>query len=148
MNISIKDIDIENWEECTKLKVSREQERYLPHSNLKSIAESRFYPNYTLLGIYKDDKIIGFAMHGEEDEDKMAELRRFMIDEKYQGNGYGRKALALVLEDIKKKSKYKTIYLSFHPKNIVTKNLYSSFGFKQFITGFEAEDEIFYKKEI
>jgi len=30
----------------------------------------------------------------------------------------------------------------------VAEKLYSSVGFKQFITGFEAEDEIFYKLEI
>lgn len=46
---------------------------------------------------------------------------------------------------MKETTNYHEIKLSFHPQSIAANKLYSSFGFKQFITGFEAEDEIFYK---
>ena len=127
------------------LKVSKEQEKHLPHSNTTSIAESKFYPNWATLGIYKDDKIIGFAMYGlDEEEIDWVCLIRFMIDEKYQGRGYGKYALELLLNRMKEEINPSKIYLSFHPENTIAKKLYLNLGFKQFITGLESEDEIFY----
>lgn len=149
MNIYFKNIAADNWREAIALKIAKEQEVYLPHSNLISIAESKFYPKWTTLGIYKDEDIIGFSMYGPEDErDKEIWLIRYMIDEKYQGQGYGKYALEKLIEKIKEETKCYRICLSFHPKSKSAEKLYSALGFKQFITGFEAEDEIFYKLEI
>lgn len=148
MNINFKIINKENWREVVDLKISKEQERYLPHSNLISIAESKFYPNWVTLAICNDEKIIGFAMYGPDDDDeKIVWLIRYMIDERYQGNGFGHCALEKLLNEIKNKKQYDTVALSFHPESKVAKKLYTSLGFKQFITGFEAEDEVFYKLE-
>ncbi|WP_291563555.1 MULTISPECIES: GNAT family N-acetyltransferase [unclassified Clostridium] len=149
MNIYFKNITADNWREAIALKISKEQERYLPHSNLISIAESKFYPEWTTLGIYKDEDIIGFSIYGLEDErDKEIWLIRYMIDERYQGQGYGKYTLEKLIEKIKEETKCDRICLSFHPESRVAEKLYSGLGFKQFITGFEAEDEIFYKLEI
>ncbi|GAA0729423.1 hypothetical protein GCM10008905_29370 [Clostridium malenominatum] len=146
MNIYFKNITEENLKECIDLKISKEQEKYLPHTNVASIAESKFYPQWVTLGIYKDDKMIGFAMYGVDDEEADCIcLIRFMIDEQYQGKGYGKRALEFLLNRIKEESKPSKIYLSFHPDSIVAKKLYLSFGFTQFITGFESEDEVFYE---
>ncbi|MEW9097131.1 MAG: GNAT family N-acetyltransferase [Clostridiaceae bacterium] len=146
MNIYFKNITEKNLRECIDLKISKEQEKYLPHSNAASIAESKFNPEWVTSGIYIDDKMIGFAMYGVDDEEAdCIWLIRFMIDEQYQGKGYGKYALELLLNRIKEEVKPSKICLSFHPDSIVAKKLYLSFGFKQFITGFEAEDEVFYE---
>ncbi|WP_027624645.1 GNAT family N-acetyltransferase [Clostridium lundense] len=146
MDIYLKHITEENLKECINLKISKEQERYLPHTNEASINEAKVNSQWMPLGIYKDDKMIGFAMYGPDDEETdCIWLIRFMIDEKYQGKGYGRYALQLLLNRIKEQSTLRKIYLSFHPESIVAEKLYLSFGFKQFITGFEAEDEIFFE---
>lgn len=133
MSIYFKEITIENWEECIELKISKEQEKYLPHSNLKSIAEWKFNPRWTALGIYIDG---------------IMWIMRLMIDERYQGNGYGKLALSGLIKKIKNEGHYKGIWLSFHPESKANLNLYSYFGFNQVITGFEADDEIFYKLEL
>ena len=56
---------------------------------------------------------------------------RLMIDKRYQGKGYGRKAMELALEFIctwlSGKSKY--CWISYEPENESAKNLYASFGF-------------------
>ncbi|ARC84803.1 acetyltransferase domain protein [Clostridium argentinense CDC 2741] len=71
-----------------------------------------------------------------------------MIDGRYQGQGYGKYALEKLIEKIKEETKCDRICLSFHPENRSAEKLYSGLGFKQFIIGFEADDEIFYKLEI
>ncbi len=132
MNIYFKDITVENWREAIGLKISKEQEIYLPHSNLISIAESKFYPQWVTLGIYKDENIIGFSMYGPENEnDEEIWIIRYMIDERYQGQGCGKYALEKLIEKIKEETKCHKICLSFHPKSKVAEKLYSSLGFKQ-----------------
>lgn len=153
MSMYFKEITIENWEECTELKISKEQEKYLPHSNLKSIAEWKFNPHWTALGIYNDGIMIGFSMYGIlQDDDPTYDgtmwIMRLMIDERHQGNGNGKLALSELIKRIKNEGTYKDIWLSFHPESETNLNLYSSFGFNQVITGFEAGDEIFYKLEL
>lgn len=149
MHINFKSVNKENWREVIDLKVSKEQERYLPHPNLISIAESKFYPSWVTLAICNDETMIGFAMYGPDDEDeKTVWLIRYMVDERYQGKGYGHCSLEKLLDEIKNKKVFKTIALSFHPESKVAEKLYTRFGFKQFITGFEAEDEVFYKLEL
>jgi diamine N-acetyltransferase len=58
---------------------------------------------------------------------------RFMIDEKYQGKGYGKKAMQLALDFIRTflcgSAKY--CYLSYEPENKVAKKLYGEFGFPE-----------------
>lgn len=148
MNIYLKEINEDNWEECIKLKIKKEQEKHLPHSNVYSIAEWKFNPQSTALGIYLDTKMIGFSMYGIDEDDGDMWLIRFMIDENYQGKGYGKCALDELIKKMKKENDFQNIWLSFHPESIAAQNLYSSFGFKQEITGWEADDEIFYKLEI
>ena len=144
MNVFLKEIDENNWNEYVNLKIKKEQKLYLPHTNLVSIAEWKFNPKWTALGIYTGNEMIGFAMYGVDIGDNTMCLFRFMIDEKYQGKGYGKLALYELLNKIRNENDFNEIWLSFYPQSIVSNRLYSSFGFKQRITGLEAEDEVFY----
>ncbi|MBU3130121.1 GNAT family N-acetyltransferase [Clostridium tagluense] len=144
MNIFFKGIDENNWRECINLKIKQEQDVYFPHPNVVSIAEWKFNPNWVALGIYTGNEMIGFAMYGVDIEDNTMCLFRFMIDENYQGKGYGKCALDGILKKIKSENNFNEIWLSFHPESIVVERLYSSFGFKPQITGLEADDEVFY----
>lgn len=145
MNIYLKEITEDNWLECIELKIKKEQEKHLPHSNVKSIAEWKFNSHWVPLGIYLDEVMIGFSMHGLDMDDGAMWIIRFMIDEKYQGKGYGKHALGDLLNKIKSEYSSAEVWLSFHPESDSAKRLYTSYGFKQEITGFEADDEIFYK---
>ena len=57
-----------------------------------------------------------------------------MIDKRYQGKGYGRKAMQLALDYIRTLpcGPAESIWLSYEPENEVAKKLYSSFGFVEF----------------
>ena len=56
---------------------------------------------------------------------------RFMIDRRYQGRGYGRKALELALEFIRTfpAGPAQYCWLDYEPENEVARKLYLSFGF-------------------
>ena len=66
-------------------------------------------------------------------------LRRFMIDVRFQGKGYGTKALKLVLEEIQKKYGCDEVYLSTVPENEKAIHMYEKAGFIS--TGIEIGDE-------
>ena len=132
------------------LKVTPKQKHFVA-SNTGSLAEA--YVALTNGGvalpfaICRNKKPIGFLMIGysvnsEEDwEDENPEfieivkksycLWRFMIDKRYQGKGYGRKAMELALEYMRSFpcGKADSIWLSYEPENEVAKKLYASFGF-------------------
>ena len=58
---------------------------------------------------------------------------RFMIDKKYQGQGFGKEALRLTLEYIKTfpAGKAEACWLSYEPENVVARKLYSQAGFEE-----------------
>lgn len=115
MSIIIKNITKDNWEECIKLSVSKDQQAFLP-SNAYSLLEAAYDPNIKTAGIYKDETMIGFSAYAL-DADNDLSLTKFMIDESFQGKGYGKQALVKVLNKIKATYANKEIWLSIHPKN-------------------------------
>lgn len=164
-NITLEKITYKNYIKTVwGLKVNPKQKNFVA-SNMCSLAEA--YVAITNGGvalpfaICKNKKPIGFLMIGyslSDDEDVKDEdptfiemvkksycLWRFMIDKRYQGKGYGRKAMELALDYIRTFpcGKADTCWLSYEPENEVAKKLYSSFGFieqPQFYKGEEGEE--------
>lgn len=102
-------------------------------------------------GIFEDALPIGFIMFGysfvEENEIRGVHgntysIWRFMIDERYQGKGYGKKAMQLAIDYIRTfpKGPSEYIYLSYEPGNIGAAALYHSFSFVE--TGDLDGDEV------
>ena len=57
-------------------------------------------------------------------------MDRLLIDEKYQGKGYGKAALHLLLERLRKEYGRKKIYLSVIEGNDVAAGMYKNAGFR------------------
>ena len=64
---------------------------------------------------------------------------QLFIDEKFQGQGFGKTATKLVLDEMKKDGKYKKVALCYVEGATVAKKLYEDLGFSE--TGRD-EDEI------
>ena len=125
MNITLREIDEYNFNEVISLKV----EKYCA-SNLYSLAQAKIFPEAIPLAIYNDDKPVGFIMYGIEPRDNNEYwIDRVMIDEKFQRNGFGRKALEMVIDKIKQDKKHNKIKISTNPENMVARNLYAKLGF-------------------
>ncbi|QOR68878.1 GNAT family N-acetyltransferase [Cytobacillus suaedae] len=118
----------ENWEECIDLRVSVEQQKFVA-SNLFSIAEAQFLPNFEALAIYHEDMMVGFTMYGLDPDDNNYWIYRLMIDEKQQGKGYGKHAIKEVLANLMKKPDCQLIMVGYHQENMPVHHLYKSVGF-------------------
>lgn len=143
--MELKPIDLDNVWDIVKLKVSESQTDFVA-SNIYSIAEAfaaRESGAVALpFGLYEDGVPVGFVMFGygslgEENEPKIARnnycIWRFMIDERYQKNGLGARALEKALEYIRTYpcGKAECCWLSYEPENTVAKRLYYRFGFRE-----------------
>jgi diamine N-acetyltransferase len=122
-------VDKENWLACVALKVAESQKEFLP-SNLSSIAGAQFYPESRSRAIYSDDDLVGYALYGIDETTGLWKIFRLMIDEKFQGKGYGKAAMKVMLEDIRGE-KAEVVLVRYNLENEVARKLYESFGFKE-----------------
>ncbi|MCK4258931.1 MAG: GNAT family N-acetyltransferase [Halanaerobiales bacterium] len=132
MNITLREINSENWRPVIKLKVSPDQEKFVA-SNIYSIAQSKIEPEWNINAIYNEEKLVGFLMHGisiEGGEFDGYWICRLMIDHQYQGKGYGKAGMIELLKSIKETGHSGDIYISFEPENEVAEKLYSKLGFE------------------
>ncbi len=136
-------VGIENFDDLIDLEVDPCQREFVA-DNIYSLAEAyaclaagRFVQPF---GIYDGETPVGFAMIGhncEIDGDRPEYFRhsydlwRFMIDRRWQGRGYGRDAMRLLLDYISNfpDGEEDLCFLSYAPSNLVAKRLYASFGF-------------------
>ncbi len=136
MALSIRPVTKDNWRELVKLKV-REDQTYFVASNLYSIAEAQFGDEYEghwdlfPRGIYADESPVGFLMYGYnfEHPTHQAFIQRLMVDQNFQGKGYGRFAMETMLESFRKDKRIRYVGISYEPANEVARKLYASFGF-------------------
>lgn len=84
-------------------------------------------------------------MYGWSEEENFYELCRFMIDRRYQGKGYGKEALDVIVSEMKKEFSCNEIYLSTEPENVRAKHIYEKAGFVS--TGKIVDEEELFKME-
>ena len=128
--IKLDEITADNLEVVLKLKVSKEQENFVS-TTAYSLAQAYVYrENAYPFAIYADDTLVGFIMFGFYELRNKYTLWKFLIDEKYQNKGYGKMALALGIEYMKKQYDIKEIYTGVAIDNDVAERLYHSVGFQ------------------
>ena len=144
--VRIEKVNGKNVWELLGLRVREDQKSFVAGNDV-SIIEA-----YTAItgggyafpfGIYDDDKAVGFLMVGYETDEywenppeiarKNYNLWRFMIDERYQHRGYGREAMKLALDFIRRRpcGEAQYCWLSYEPENAVARELYHPFGFRE-----------------
>ncbi|MCT6926325.1 GNAT family N-acetyltransferase [Metasolibacillus sp.] len=129
MMIQFKEIDRKNFWDVIDLKVAEKQKNFVA-SNLFSLAQAKAYPECVCQAIYVEEVLVGFVMYCIDEDDQEYWIYRLMIDEKFQGKGYGKAAMEKLIVHIKKDVNHHVIYLSFEPKNHLAKRLYEKLGFK------------------
>lgn len=141
-DVQLKDVTASNWRAVVRLELEESQKEMLA-SNLYSIAESKFDANARPRAVYAGKRVVGFLMYDvpeADDDDRVASIYRFMIDRKYQGEGYGRAALAQAIKEIKAIPGIKKISICYVPENPIAKEFYGSFGFVE--VGRDEDDEV------
>ena len=139
-----KKINRKNVGEILKLEVFDNQKKFVAPNNISIIeAYIAFTENNDvfIFGIYNDDAPVGFLMIGfdvnsdDEGAPRIAKgnynIWRFIIDKKFQGKGFGKKAMDLALEFVNTfpcgTAKY--CWLSYESDNDIARQLYQSAGF-------------------
>ena len=144
--MNLVDITKENWLKTVFLTTNENghatiTEKFVA-SNALSIVQSVFETGWTIKGIQVDDKLIGFTMYGFSEDLSKYEICRLMIDRRYQEKGYGKRAIGLIIDEMKRIEDCDAIYLSTEPDNELARKLYERFGFKE--TGEIIEGEVEY----
>lgn len=142
--IDFVELSKENETEIGKLSLAGDQKGFV-WSVDRCIEEKKRFPLWQLYGIRADNCYIGFVMYGQwvesgELDDGWVWLDEFFIDRGYQGRGYGKRVLPLLLEKIRLEYGVDRIYLSVFNDNLVAKALYASLGFR--FTGKLFEDDV------
>lgn len=127
--VELREITRENYEECLNLKLADNQKNFVS-SNVHSLAQAWvYYETAFPFAVYADNIMIGFIMLGYYEAKSYYTLWKFMIDEKHQNKGYGKKALKLGIDYLVNRFNVKEIYTAYYSTNYVARNLYASFGF-------------------
>ena len=103
----LQPVTAENWEALIKLKVREDQNGFVA-SNLYSIAEAQFgfedegHWDFHPFGAYVGDEPVGFVMYclNPDHSRFQAFMMRLMVDEKFQGKGYGREIMRTSFERV------------------------------------------------
>jgi diamine N-acetyltransferase len=147
--IILREVTKQNWIDVVRLSSAEDQQNRIFEkmiaSNCLSLAQASIEDNWTVKAIYQNDTLVGFTMYGFSEEFSGYEICRIMIDYRFQGNGYGKQALNLVIKEMLNQFKCHEIFISFVPENEKAKQLYLSVGFKDTGRVIEAgEVEIIY----
>lgn len=130
MEIILKEINRENWEECIELQVEENQRKFVA-SNSYSLLESKYEDYCYPMGIYDGETMVGFLMYSFDEDTNKWWMCRLMMDKKHQGKGYGKKSIELLIDLMKKEKGNIVLCTSFEPENTVADKLYESIGFRK-----------------
>lgn len=132
MNINFQKITKNNIDIVLSLHVKPTQKNFIETTS-QCLNEANNLDIWRPIAICDESNIIGFAMYGlfpDEGANGRVWLDRFLIDEKYQGKGYGKMVLPLLISHIQNEYNCTKIYLSIYENNSVALNIYINIGFK------------------
>lgn len=81
--------------------------------------------------ICAEDTPVGMGLYYDLPETRCYDFSQLLIDERYQGKGYGKEATKMVLDAMKADGKYDKVVLCYVEGNEKAKKLYESFGFSE-----------------
>ena len=126
--IKLQEINMRNLDECIRMTVNDKQKGFVA-SNMYSLAEAKADGVSQPRAIYDDDTMVGFVMYDYESATGTGWISRLMIDKRYQGKGYGKKAMEIVIDILKAHEGCSMIRASFVSKNDAAGKLYTGLGF-------------------
>ncbi len=137
--VSLREVTRETAREIMRLDVSPDQKRFVAPNSV-SIAQAYFDRDHAWFrAIYAGEVPVGFVMLYDDPEEPKYFLWRLMIDARYQGHGYGWRALELLTEHVRSRPMAHFLFTSCVPVEGGPGPFYEKFGFRY--TGEEDEGE-------
>lgn len=140
--ITLRKIDESNFLDAFARKLGEGQEAFVSHP-IRSLAQAYvYYSQCTPFGIYHGEDMMGYVMVIYDYDLEEYNIWHMMIDEKYQGKGYGRAAMELCLTYIAQKpfGASNRVVLTCNRENPNAIGLYKKLGFSE--TGNEDGEEV------
>ncbi|MCB7306066.1 GNAT family N-acetyltransferase [Bariatricus massiliensis] len=131
MKLHFEPVCPENRKEIESLQIFAEQIGFI-ETVAECMTEADEFCQWRPLGIYDGDVLVGFAMYGyfgTSLHDGRLWLDRLLIDKNYQGLGYGKAAVAALVERLHREYNNIDIYLSVYEANKAAIALYKQIGF-------------------
>ena len=138
--IRLVDIDETNFFAARALSLQKDQRRFLD-SPLGIIARGFVYrkERARVLAVDDEGEVVGLLLVKDMDEEPACyDLQQFMIDSRFQDCGYGKAALALLLDDLRREGKYADVEVCVHRDNAAALALFTGAGFRD--TGYVDPD--------
>ncbi len=133
------EINEENWPEAARLTVREEQRGYLD-SAAGILTRGYVYRDCRgrVFGIAGGEGLVGLALVRDlEEEPACYDLQQFMIDGRFQGQGHGKAALALLLAELEKERRFPQVEVCVKKENAAALGLFEGAGFRD--TGYVDE---------
>jgi len=152
MPISLEPITSTNWVTCIELRpTTYQQERGFVSPNVLSLAQAYAERWWIPTAVYAQQTMVGFILYGcwpaapiaaeyGRREAGLHHILRMMIDQQYQGQGYGHAAMHTLIAHIRAQPDARAIELNYDVDNSVAARLYARLGFEP--TGEVDEGEI------
>ena len=138
--MELRAIAEQNYQKILDLSTGAGQEEFVAR-NVRSLAQAWVFRDRARpYALYEGEEPVGFIMLDWRPEEKTAEIWRFMIEYRHQGKGYGRRAMELALEKIRRAELFDRVQLYYVPGNEKARALYHSLGFGE--TGSTLDGEI------
>ena len=134
----------DNEKEALKLSVCESQKEYIEtfFEALNQKLTNAYQMAWEIKLIYKNQTLIGYVMFALNPTNDLW-IDHYMIDCKYQGQGYGYHAFEALLQFLKNEfPTIKQCYLSIKPNNLKAIRLYEKLGFSN--THLYDKDEVVY----
>ena len=129
MDVTLREITKDTFGEVCRLDVAPEQKGFVA-TNAVSMAQANFHEDAWFRAIYADDTIVGFVMLSDVPEKAEYFLWRFMIDRKYQGKGYGRRAIEALKAHVRTRPNAEHLYVSYKKGEGGPEGFYARCGFE------------------
>lgn len=126
--VSLREITNESLGAILRLKVKPGQEHFVA-DNATSIAQAHFEPKAWFRAIYADETPVGFVMLFDDPDAPEYYLWRYMIDGRYQGLGFGRQALLLLIDYVRSRPGATELLTSYVPGEGSPSPFYAGLGF-------------------
>lgn len=135
-----------NYQAVFDLELAESQKNFVS-SNMRSLAQAWvYYKRARPYAIKNENEIVGFIMFDYKLDEKKAEIWRFMIDKKFQGQGYGKEALVVAIKFLENEKSFTTLQINYVEGNLRAKYLYEKVGFHE--TGEMEGNEIVMKLDL
>lgn len=128
MTVELREVTGETVRAICSLKVAPDQETFVA-PNAVSIAEAYFHPTAWFRAIYADGEPVGFVMLDDDASKSSYNLWRLMVADGFQGRGYGRRAVELLIDYVRSRPGATALTTSWVPGERGPAEFYRKLGF-------------------